>query len=176
MKKKIVIIGKSCSGKTEFANILQNKGLRTAITCTTRPIRPIETDGVHYHFVSRDQFTNLMETDELVEWDEFNDWFYGLPKSEFEKSDILVVTPRGLLKIIEKFGRDSITVIYLDTSAELRMKRASLRGDKPDEVTRRYSTDEIDFEQYIDSEDWDVRIDQRMEDKFRFFIDIFSQK
>jgi guanylate kinase len=39
-----------------------------SVSATTRPPRPGEIDGLHYHFVSDDEFTRLVETDQMLEW------------------------------------------------------------------------------------------------------------
>jgi len=51
-----------------------------SVSCTTRRPRPGETDGVEYHFLSRERFTELVEADELLEWAEFAGNLYGTPR------------------------------------------------------------------------------------------------
>jgi len=172
---KIVLIGKSCSGKTQFSLLLKERGLKVATTCTSRPMRPGEIHGIHYYFLSKENFINDIHTGQFVEYDEFNNWYYGLPKSEYEKSDVLVVTPRGLKALIETFGRENLLVVYLDTETAVRLDRAGKRGDDPKEVLRRYGTDEKDFRDFIFCQDWDIRIDQKRENSFQFFIELFSK-
>jgi guanylate kinase len=173
--KKIVIIGKSCSGKTEFANALRLKGLRIGVANTSRPMRESETNGSSYHFCTKEDFKKLIKEDELAEHDKFNNWFYGLTKDEYEKSHVLIQTPKGLLKLIDSVGRDNLIVIFTDTESSIRMKRAISRGDDPNEVERRYKTDEKDFRKFEKLQDWDLRLDYRLADKFNFFIDLFSR-
>lgn len=172
--KKIVILGKSCSGKTELSMLLKEKGYRIAVTYTSRPIRPNEIDGVHYHFTTDDYFQSLIHCDQLIEWDNFNNWFYGLPKEEFDRANVMVMTPRGLKKIIEKYGRDKITIVFLDTSAAQRLYRSTSRGDNIEEVKRRFGTDEKDFKEFIESGDWDLRIDLKVDDNYSLLKQIFS--
>ncbi len=172
---KIVLIGKSCSGKTQFSLLLKERGLKVAVTCTSRPMRPGEIDGVHYHFLDENTFLRELSDDQFVEHDVFNGWYYGLPKSEYRNSDILIVTPRGLQALIDSFGRENLLVVYLDTETAVRLDRAAKRGDDPKEVLRRYGTDEKDFRDFIFRQDWDIRIDQKRENSFQFFIDVFSQ-
>jgi guanylate kinase len=52
-----------------------------ALTCTTRPRRDHETEGVHYHFVSNEDFDALIRNDELLEWAEVHGNRYGVPAS-----------------------------------------------------------------------------------------------
>jgi len=173
---KIVLIGKSCSGKTQFSLLLKEKGLRTAVTCTSRPMRPGEIEGTHYYFLNTETFQQAILDDVFAEYDNFNNWYYGLPKTEFYKSDVLVVTPRGLENLIEEYGRESLLVVYLDTETAVRLDRAAKRGDDPKEVLRRYGTDEKDFRDFIFRQDWDIRIDQKKENSFQFFIELFSKQ
>ena len=52
-----------------------------SVSCTTRPPRPDEVDGVEYHFVDRDEFARMVERDELLEHAEFAGNFYGTPRA-----------------------------------------------------------------------------------------------
>jgi guanylate kinase len=174
--KKIVIIGKSCSGKTELAMSLKKKGYRVAITCTSRPMRPGEIDGVHYHFLEKAEFKTMIKDDKFIEHDEFNDWYYGLLKTEWETSDVFILTPRGLKQLIKLFGRPMMNVVFMDTKEEIRIRRSAQRSDDEQEVKRRLKTDDIDFARFIESEDWDLRLDIRIDDKFALISDLFSAK
>ncbi|MBV9470199.1 MAG: guanylate kinase [Abitibacteriaceae bacterium] len=52
-----------------------------AVTCTTRPRREGEVDGVNYHFVSDDEFDRLLNEDQLLEWAHVHGNRYGVPQS-----------------------------------------------------------------------------------------------
>lgn len=52
-----------------------------ALTCTTRKRREHEIEGVHYHFVSDEEFDSLIRNDELLEWAEVHGNRYGVPAS-----------------------------------------------------------------------------------------------
>ena len=66
----IVFGGPSGSGKTTLANLISNNRV---ITTTTRPMRKGERNGVDYYFVSKEQFEELIRTNQLVEWNEYED-------------------------------------------------------------------------------------------------------
>jgi guanylate kinase len=51
-----------------------------SVSCTTRAPRPDETDGVQYHFVTRDQFQAMIAAGELLEFAEFAGNLYGTPR------------------------------------------------------------------------------------------------
>ena len=174
MEKKIVIIGKSCSGKTELAKMLQENGYWPGIATTSRPIRHNEITDISYRFVTRDYFEKLRSNEQFIEWDEFNDWYYGLTKRDYKNCDLLILTPRGLEKLIHAVGRENLIVIFMHTPNKVRFDRSLNRGDDPIEINRRIKTDDKDFADYIKSEDWDLAMDYRMLDKFRFLSKLFS--
>jgi guanylate kinase len=58
--------------------------LWVSVSATTRPPRPGEIDGVHYRFVSRPQFHELVRTGQLLEWAEFAGNLYGTPRAQVE--------------------------------------------------------------------------------------------
>lgn len=61
----IVLVGKSCSGKDSVAKILCSMGYSRVATCTTRPMRIGETDGVDYYFITQSEFMNMIEKGDL---------------------------------------------------------------------------------------------------------------
>lgn len=148
----IAIMGKSGSGKDTLCRALlkrpEFKNAREIISCTTRPIRDNEKDGVDYHFLTNEQFTNQILSGEMVEATVFNDWCYGTSVNNLDATclNIGVFNPEGvgLLR-----GRDNINlkVIYLEANDKDRLLRQLNREKNPDchEIIRRFSADESDF-------------------------------
>lgn len=79
----VVVSGPSGSGKTTLCRRLANEGeAHYSISCTTRAARPGETDGLDYHFLSREQFLAKREAGEFLESAEVHGNLYGTLKSE----------------------------------------------------------------------------------------------
>src|SRR6478735_1107341 len=78
----LVLSSPSGAGKTTLSRKLldEDKGVSLSVSVTTRKMRPGEKDGRDYHFVDRRQFDAMVEKNELLEWAEVFDNFYGTPK------------------------------------------------------------------------------------------------
>ena len=79
-----VISGPSGVGKDSVIDGLKKLGrpYHFTVTATTRTMRPGETDGIDYIFLSRDEFRHMIERDNLLEWAEVYGNLYGVPKSQ----------------------------------------------------------------------------------------------
>ena len=80
----VIISGPSGVGKDVTLQRMRELGypFHYTVTATTRPIRPGEVDGLHYHFRTKDEFQRMREAGELLEEAEVYGNFYGVPKSE----------------------------------------------------------------------------------------------
>lgn len=146
----IVLIGKTCSGKTTIANELMKSGFYKVITTTSRGIRESETQDIDYHFVSNDKFIEKIRNNEFVEWKSYNTvndvWYYGTTYDELQQSDdksVLIITPRGLKELLDKGY--NITSIYIYANNNTIKKRLIDRGDSKDEAERRLLSDNEEF-------------------------------
>lgn len=76
----IVVSGPSGVGKSTVLRALRSElDYGFSVSATTRDPRPSEVDGIHYHFVSRDRFHQMIEDNALVEWAEYGGHLYGTP-------------------------------------------------------------------------------------------------
>jgi len=131
----IAICGPSGSGKTELLKKLICAGIcQKAVTCTTRPPREGEIDGVHYHFVSKAHFMMLIEQKQLVEHTTFGDHYYGLPYESISAPSPVpygvILDPRGIKHL--QNTRKSVFVIYLNIqnhSISEKRKQRDIRVD-----------------------------------------------
>jgi guanylate kinase len=162
-KEKTILLGKSGSGKDFLMRKLVEKGLRGCLKMTTRPQRKHEIQWVTYDFVAEWTFLDKIKNDEFLCYQKFEvtpegkdpiDWYYGITKSEFENSQVFIMTP-GEFQSISPDLRKGCFVVYLDIPRDVREKRLIRREDKNDSVKRRLDADEIDFK---DFNDYDLRI------------------
>lgn len=82
----VVLAGPSGVGKGTVRGRVfeQLPDARLSVSVTTRPARPGEEPGVHYHFVDREDFERRIEGDELLEWAEYVGNLYGTPLKEVQ--------------------------------------------------------------------------------------------
>ena len=101
----IVLVGKTCSGKSTVANLLEEKyGIPRIRTYTTRPRRENEND--EYHFLTTAEFIQLRGAEFFFETTSYNVasgdvWYYGTAKSELTDDCCIVMNPEGIKKIKE---------------------------------------------------------------------------
>jgi guanylate kinase len=161
--EKLIVIGKSGSGKDWLLRKLEEEGLKVSIKTTTRPQRKNEVQFETYNFTSDFEFKSLLEQNQFICHQSFNVtpegrdpeiWYYGISKDEFNSSQAFIMTP-GELEQIDEETRKGCFVVYLDIDRNIRESRISGRNDNNDSVQRRLDADEIDFKDY---NDYDLRI------------------
>lgn len=95
------------TGKTTLVKMLVDEfpSLVTSVSYTTRPCRPGEIPGVHYHFISEEEFKQKIEKNEFLEYAEIYGCYYGTSlkqvrdKQKEKKHVILVIDVQGALQI-----------------------------------------------------------------------------
>lgn len=154
LNRKIIIVGAGGSGKDYLKNALcERYGLKPSVGYTTRPMRPGDINGIDYHFVSDDEFNKMIESDEFMQWQEFNGWKYGTSKSDYLDSDVLIMNVDGL-DLLGDATRKECFVVYVDIEEDVRRHRLHSRKDA-DIVERRIMSDR---EQFTNFDDYDYRI------------------
>ena len=148
---KLILVGKAAAGKDFLKNRLVAKNFKPGISCTTRLTRHNEKDGVDYHFMTEEQFKDTIDSGEMLEHMVFNNWYYGLTKSEFEQADVMIMSKDGL-DVLPKDYRDRCMVIYLDPPRITRIERLEYRNDPNDSIVRRMNTDDNQFKDFRDND------------------------
>lgn len=144
----ICILGKSNAGKTVFANYLSKKfNIEKVVTTTTREPREGEINGIHYHFLTREEAEQQISQGRYVEYDRFNSQIYGCRFEDFnlEKNIFIVITPIGFRSLKKAFP-DKVIGIYINPPFHIRLRRI-LKRDKGryKEAFKRYLADAKEF-------------------------------
>jgi guanylate kinase len=133
----LVLSSPSGAGKTTLSrNLLeQEDNVALSISVTTRPRRPSEIDGVHYHFVTKRHFEAMRDGGELLEWAEVHGNYYGTPREPVEKAlvagrDVLFdIDWQGTRQLYEKMRGDVVGVFVLPPSAAELKTRLERRAE-----------------------------------------------
>ena len=139
--------GPSGSGKSTIVNRLCDEPslrLIKMISATTRPIRPTETDGDDYHFLSAEEFSRKRAAGEFVECEEVHSsgYWYGTLKSELQRAQdqggwaFLEIDVKGALQVMEQYP-NAVTVFLKTPSEEVFEQRLRSRGTESEEVIQR---------------------------------------
>lgn len=126
MKTIVTITGPSGSGKSTLANRLINEhGFKNVISHTTRTPRGKEEDGKDYHFVSEQEFKQMLKEWKFVEHVTFNNKYYGLSTEEVDaihssnSTPVIVVEPNGLKQVHQYCKDNDIRLIPVFISGDL---------------------------------------------------------
>lgn len=139
----------SGAGKTSLVKALiqqSQRPLRVSISHTTRAMRPGEQNGVDYHFVSVDEFQQMVEQQAFVEHAQVFDNFYGTAVSSLQQliengSDVILeIDWQGAAQVRERF-KEAIAIFILPPSREELRHRLESRGQDNAEIIERRMRD-----------------------------------
>ena len=126
-----ILSSPSGAGKTTISRMLleADREIKLSVSATTRPPRPGEVEGVHYHFVSDGEFERMVDEDDFYEWAPVFGYRYGTPKGHIraalkEGQDFLFdIDWQGTQQLYQKDQQDVVRVFILPPSiAELRRR------------------------------------------------------
>ncbi len=144
----IVISGPSGVGKDVTINCLKESGypFHFVVTATTRPQRPDEVDGIDYFFVSKSEFADLIENNELLEYAVVYGAYKGIPKQQVRQA---LVSGKDVIMRIDVQGAETIrrlvpeaVLIYLSAESEetLVQRLRQRKTDPEDQLKIRIAT------------------------------------
>ena len=141
----ILVLYTGCSGVgkgTIMKELLRrDPNIRLSVSNTTRKPREGEIDGIHYRFVTREEFLALADADGYIEYAEYCDNLYGTPKQHVEEllaagfDVFLEIEVQGGLQVMEQFP-DVLSIFILPPSIEELENRLRGRGTETEEVIR----------------------------------------
>ena len=146
MKGKLIIISApSGSGKSTIINWLMNEhpelNLAFSVSCTSRPPRGTEQNGVEYFFLTPEAFRQRIANDEFLEYEEvYEGRFYGTLKAqvELQRTDgqnvVFDVDVKGGCNIKQHYGDEALSLFIQPPSIEALRHRLEGRGTDSSEV------------------------------------------
>ncbi|MCH5171179.1 MAG: guanylate kinase [Oscillospiraceae bacterium] len=156
----VLFSGPSGVGKDTVLDIILDKDdmLQRSISLTTREKRQGETDGVDYYFITKDQFLNMVEDGQVLEYAQYGENIYGTPKEPVDKwlkegkTVILKIEVKGAQKIRELYP-DAVSIFLLPPSMQVLESRIRRRGtENEQDIAKRL---EIAKNEILRSADYD---------------------
>lgn len=162
--KCLIFTAPSGAGKTTIVKYLLNEfpQLAFSVSATSRERRGKEIDGKDYYFITPEEFSNKIDNDEFVEYEEvYVDQYYGTLVAEVErlwgegKVVIFDVDVMGALQLKDYFGEDALGIFVLPPSISELEKRINSRGeDSENDIKKRMrkASHELDFAERFDEQ------------------------
>lgn len=143
-----IVSAPSGAGKTSLLRALLEKDrqLRLSVSHTTRPMRPGEQDGVHYHFVDVSTFQRLVADGVFIEHAQVFDNYYGTSEKALREQlsagyDVVVeIDWQGAQQVRTRFP-DAVSIFIAPPSIEALRERLGARGQDSEEVIARRMRD-----------------------------------
>lgn len=145
MKKLIAVCGESASGKDTLVKFLLEKYPETfhrKVSYTTRKPRPGELNGKDYYFVTREEFFNLIITEQIIEAAEIGGEMYGtcINSLDDDKINVGIFDPQGL-EILFNINDIKLLPFYINTDERIRVRRSLDREISIDDIYKRLKED-----------------------------------
>jgi guanylate kinase len=136
-----IVSAPSGAGKTSLVKALlaRDPGLSLSVSCTTRPPRAGEQDGVHYHFIDEARFRQCIREGDFLEYAEVFGNLYGTREADVREALaggrdlILEIDWQGARQVRERF-RSAVGIFILPPSIAELERRLRGRGTDSDEV------------------------------------------
>ena len=155
--KLIIFSAPSGSGKSTILNWLMAEhpelSLAFSISCTSRPPRGTERDGVEYFFITPEEFRRRIAAGEFLEYEEvYQDRFYGTLKSQVERQSeagqnvVFDVDVKGGCAIKQFYGSRALSIFIQPPSVDALRRRLVNRGtDAPEAIEQRLRRAEFEL-------------------------------
>jgi guanylate kinase len=172
-KPVFVVTGPSGAGKgTLIARVSPRfPELAVAVSATTRPQRPGEEDGVHYYFLTREEFDRRIDAGEFLEWVDYVGNRYGTLLSEVDrlriagKAPLLELETEGALRVKRRV--DGAVTVFVTAPVEELERRLRERATESTgeiggriETARRQLEQQDEFDHVVENNDRDQASDR----------------
>lgn len=149
----LIVAAPSGAGKTSLVRALLERepGIALSVSYTSRPARPGEFDGVHYHFVGREQFESMVEAGEFFEHFVVHGDLKGTAKSavlpllDAGRDVLLEIDWQGARKVREQVPDTRSVFIVPPSRAELERRLRRRAQDAEATIQRRLADSRVDL-------------------------------
>ncbi|WP_375631724.1 guanylate kinase [Bartonella sp. AA74HLJMH] len=136
-----ILSSPSGAGKSTISRLLLKEGqLELSVSMTTRKRRPSEVDGLHYYFISKEEFEYKRDRDEFIEWAEVHGNYYGTLRETVESAlnagqDMLFdIDYQGTEQLQKKMLGDTVSVFILPPSMKELVSRLHRRAEDSQDI------------------------------------------
>jgi guanylate kinase len=155
----LVLSSPSGAGKTTLSRMLLevDKSIELSVSVTTRARRANEQDGIDYHFIDVARFKRMIENNELLEYADVFDNFYGTPRAPVQRAleagrDVLFdIDWQGTQQLREKARDDMASIFVLPPSiAELERRLHTRALDDESVIKKRMAKADIELSHWAE--------------------------
>ena len=154
--KGIIISAPSGSGKSTIIKALLEKGevdMQFSVSATNRPPRPGEEHGVHYYFLSDEEFRRAIADGDFVEYEEvYPGRYYGTLRSEIARivdaghNVVLDIDVKGGVNVKKLYGAEAVSIFIQPPSIQALRERLEGRGtEAPEAIDQRVARAELEI-------------------------------
>lgn len=152
-----VLSAPSGTGKDTVIRRLREQGvpIHVSVSVTTRAPRPNEIDGVHYHFISREEYEDLLAQDELLEHAEVHGNWYGVPRKPAREwlatgEDVLLkIDVQGASTVRKKVPNAIFIFLAPESIDDLNRRLIARHSETPAERARRLADASKELKQQV---------------------------
>ncbi|GIK57657.1 MAG: guanylate kinase [Chloroflexi bacterium] len=179
----IVISGPSGVGKDTIARLViesRAEAFYFVVTATTRPPRPGEVDGQDYIFLSSDQFAEMIENNELLEYAIVYNDYKGIPKQQIRDAlasgrDVIMRVDVQGAATIRKLIPNAITIFLTTNSEEELVARLRERKSETSEgLNLRIATARQEMKRIHEFDYWIVNAEEQQETAVHQILSIIT--
>lgn len=169
-----IVSAASGTGKTTLVKALRENSpnLGVSISHTTRPIRPGELDGVHYHFTAKERFVEMIGNGEFLEHAEVFGNYYGTARASVDHTlrqdiDIILEIDWQGAQQVRQLHPDAVSVFIMPPSRAALRERLQNRGQDSDDIINQRLNGAIadmshfiEFDYVVINDDFDTALDE----------------
>ncbi len=141
----LVVSGPAGAGKGTISSayLQRNPNVHLSISATTRRPRAMEQDGVHYYFLEKQKFEQMIAENQFIEWAQFCDHYYGTPRAKVEEKlaagqDVLLeIEVQGAMQVKKQFSEAVLIFILPPSMKELRNRIIGRGTETMDVIEKR---------------------------------------